>query len=32
MVKVGVEFSPAFLDRVDVITVCGGSKAVVKLR
>jgi hypothetical protein len=32
MVKVGVEFSPVFLDRVDVTTVRGGSEAVVKLR
>ena len=32
MVKVGVEFLPAILDRVDVTTGRGGSEAVMKLR
>jgi hypothetical protein len=32
MVKVGVEFLPAILDRVDVTTGRGGSEAAVKLR
>jgi hypothetical protein len=31
MVKVGVEFLPAIMDRADVTTVRGGPVAVVKL-